>query len=242
MSQCRASSGGGNFCINCGRSLGGGQRFCPGCGTEAQPAASPPDQEATSTTDIPIHAGHQGANFSCPFCHTDSPPVMKRKISMAGWAVFVVLLLVDFILSPLAFLCRADYRSCSMCGNQIGFVYIRKQYEDCLRTFSCSMGALFGASRHVAAWLDAGHFSYAADNHIRMSSQRPHPQYLRCRPWRNYRSVSTKPDVPSLRRNLGLPYRHHHQVVFWIHRFGECQTHSSCDSRNDRINYHRQIH
>ena len=104
------------------------------------------------------------------------------------------------------------------------------------------MGALFGASRHVVAWLDAGHFSYAADNHIRMASQRPHPQYLRCRPWRNYRSVSTKPDVPSLRRNLGLPYRHYHQVVFWIHRFGECQTHSSCDSRNDGINYHRQIH
>jgi len=32
MGQRRASSGGGNFCINCGRSLGGGQRFCPGCG------------------------------------------------------------------------------------------------------------------------------------------------------------------------------------------------------------------
>jgi len=41
---------------------------------------------------------------------------------MAGWAVFVVLLLVDFILSPLAFLFRADYRSCIMCGNRIGFV------------------------------------------------------------------------------------------------------------------------
>ena len=41
---------------------------------------------------------------------------------MAGWAVFVVLLLVDFILSPLAFLVREDYRSCSVCGNRIGFV------------------------------------------------------------------------------------------------------------------------
>ncbi len=41
---------------------------------------------------------------------------------MAGWAVFVVLLLVDFILSPLAFLFREDYLSSSVCVNRIGFL------------------------------------------------------------------------------------------------------------------------
>ncbi|WP_254506858.1 LITAF-like zinc ribbon domain-containing protein [Anatilimnocola floriformis] len=58
--------------------------------------------------------------FSCPFCHTTVPPRVNKRISTAGWVVFVVLLLFCLILAPIALFITEDYRSCSSCGIKLG--------------------------------------------------------------------------------------------------------------------------
>ncbi len=58
--------------------------------------------------------------FRCPFCGSEEVPVVERKISTAGWIVFVVLLLCCFPLCLIALFITEDQRRCYDCGMRIG--------------------------------------------------------------------------------------------------------------------------
>jgi hypothetical protein len=62
----------------------------------------------------------RGDGFRCPYCGESGPPVVKKKISTAGWVIFVVLLLACFPLCLLALLFTEDVRQCGACGINIG--------------------------------------------------------------------------------------------------------------------------
>ncbi|MBL9124157.1 MAG: LITAF-like zinc ribbon domain-containing protein [Planctomycetaceae bacterium] len=54
--------------------------------------------------------------FHCPFCGSSSPPNVRKKVSTAGWAVFIALLFACFLFAPLALLIRDERRYCRDCG------------------------------------------------------------------------------------------------------------------------------
>lgn len=54
--------------------------------------------------------------FTCPYCQTHRPPRVASKISVAGWVLFVVLLLTCFPLCIIALFITENYRICSSCG------------------------------------------------------------------------------------------------------------------------------
>ncbi len=56
----------------------------------------------------------------CPYCHTYAPPLIKRRISTAGWVVFGVLLFFTIIFCWIGLLIKEDYRVCSYCGASLG--------------------------------------------------------------------------------------------------------------------------
>jgi hypothetical protein len=45
---------------------------------------------------------------------------VRRRISTAGWVVFVALLLFCFPLSIIGLFIKEDYRVCSSCGIKLG--------------------------------------------------------------------------------------------------------------------------
>ena len=58
--------------------------------------------------------------FSCPFCHTTSPPIRAQRISTGGWITFAVLLLVCLPLFWIGLLIKEDYTVCRACGIRLG--------------------------------------------------------------------------------------------------------------------------
>jgi rubredoxin len=55
------------------------------------------------------------STFRCPFCGSSSLPVVRKKVSVAGWAVFIALLFVCFLFAPFALFIREDRRYCGDC-------------------------------------------------------------------------------------------------------------------------------
>jgi hypothetical protein len=58
--------------------------------------------------------------FTCPFCRTEAVPIVRQKISAAGWITFVILLLFCLPLFWIGLLIKEDYRMCSGCGTKLG--------------------------------------------------------------------------------------------------------------------------
>ena len=58
--------------------------------------------------------------FECPYCGYDGSPRTNSHISGAGWAVFIVLLLVFFPLCWIGLLMKDTYRVCGDCGAKLG--------------------------------------------------------------------------------------------------------------------------
>jgi LITAF-like zinc ribbon domain len=56
----------------------------------------------------------------CPYCRSYAPPLIKSRVSTAGWVVFVVLFIFTFFFCWIGLLIREDYRVCSYCGAQLG--------------------------------------------------------------------------------------------------------------------------
>src|SRR5882724_6389278 len=110
-------------CPSCGAWNPVTNRFCRTCRATidlpSQTQAQPQPQSQTQTqqqaytysTPLPMYAPLQQAAFSCPYCHTNLPPLRQSKISGAGWAVFVVMLLVCFPLFWVGFLIKEEYTS-----------------------------------------------------------------------------------------------------------------------------------
>ena len=100
------------FCQSCGESNQFDSVYCTSCGTRLSASSHSPSPQYRP----------ESPGFSCVFCRTTAPPTTNRKISTTGWVIFVVLLLVDFLLSPLALLIKEEYRVCSRCGMRLGEV------------------------------------------------------------------------------------------------------------------------
>jgi uncharacterized membrane protein YvbJ len=104
----------GSFCTNCGTQNDPSARFCVKCGTATQAA---PSGQASGPAPQPAQ---RDRGFSCPYCATDVTPTVKKQMTPLAWVVFIVLLLVDFLLAPLAFFMREEYRVCRSCGVKLG--------------------------------------------------------------------------------------------------------------------------
>ncbi|MCA1816647.1 MAG: LITAF-like zinc ribbon domain-containing protein [Acidobacteria bacterium] len=55
------------------------------------------------------------ADFRCPYCHTNAPPVVSTRISTGGWIVFAALLIACFPLCFIGLFIKEEYRRCSWC-------------------------------------------------------------------------------------------------------------------------------
>ena len=75
------------------------------------PAKSVGRREMTTTIST---TGPRGATrgFRCPFCRADDPPVVREKVSAAGWIVLVVLIFFCFPLFWIGLLMKENYREC----------------------------------------------------------------------------------------------------------------------------------
>ena len=125
-------------CQNCGQANADVARVCRYCGTQLQhrPAggvspARPPDsyvpphmwQSGALPQQLPSSpmAGPQPApqlsasDFRCPFCGTDAPPVVVRRISTAGWVVFATMIVFCFPLFFIGLLIKEEHHQCSWC-------------------------------------------------------------------------------------------------------------------------------
>lgn len=60
------------------------------------------------------------AGYSCPHCGSTHLPETRTRVSGAGWAVFVVLLLFCFPLFFIGLLIKEEYHVCSDCGMTVG--------------------------------------------------------------------------------------------------------------------------
>jgi LITAF-like zinc ribbon protein len=133
------------FCTSCGADNGSG-RFCVKCGTplplaaESWRASSELNQGAAKVDDRPPayvppvfnpyqppapmarspHNQFGAVGFKCPYCQTQSPPVLERKITTGGWILFAVLLLLCFPLCWMGLLIKEDQRVCSFCRLALG--------------------------------------------------------------------------------------------------------------------------
>jgi|LSQX01.3.fsa_nt_gb lipopolysaccharide-induced tumor necrosis factor-alpha factor len=61
--------------------------------------------------------------FRCVHCGSEEPPRVSKKMSGAGWVLFVVLLLFCIPLCWLPFVidgCKEEERFCSHCGIKLG--------------------------------------------------------------------------------------------------------------------------
>jgi hypothetical protein len=96
--------------------LSGQTAKCSGCQGLVVVPGSPP---RAAVAGIGATTG-QPAQFRCPYCGSTKIPVVRKKISTAGWAVFIALLFVCFLFSPLALLITEDRRYCRDCGIGLG--------------------------------------------------------------------------------------------------------------------------
>lgn len=62
-------------------------------------------------------------NITCPYCKYNGPPTIEKKVSEAGWVVFVVLLLFCIVLCWIPFVIdglQKEVRKCPSCGVTLG--------------------------------------------------------------------------------------------------------------------------
>lgn len=123
-------------CQNCGQPNADVARICRYCGTQLQRAPvgyAEPSRPGGSY--VPPHSWQSGAlpqqhhhesqpqptpqfpppHFRCPYCGTDAPPVVGRRISTAGWIVFAVMIVACLPLFFIGLLMKEEYRQCGYC-------------------------------------------------------------------------------------------------------------------------------
>lgn len=72
-------------------------------------------------TAVPAQPGYSGpSSFSCPYCHTTAPPLIKSEVSTGGWIVFAVLLMTTCVGCVIGLMIRDQYRICSQCKIRLG--------------------------------------------------------------------------------------------------------------------------
>ncbi|HKP72414.1 MAG TPA: LITAF-like zinc ribbon domain-containing protein [Pyrinomonadaceae bacterium] len=126
-------------CQNCGQPNPDVARICRYCGTTLNsnsqsaprpPAYAPPPQTDFGATPLwaadpppapvqPFAQPHAPVGFRCPHCQSTEPPVVSKRIGLAGWIVFFSLLIFCFPLCFIGLFIKEEYRMCSWCRGAI---------------------------------------------------------------------------------------------------------------------------
>jgi hypothetical protein len=127
-------------CRNCDQPNADIARICRYCGTallsgQASSAQRPPDYAPPPRSDfggiplwaadpppapvVPLREPSTPANFRCPHCQSNAPPVIAKRIGVAGWIVFFALLIFCFPLCFIGLFIKEEYRMCSWCRGAI---------------------------------------------------------------------------------------------------------------------------
>ncbi len=97
--------------------LSGQTAKCSGCNGLVVVPGSP---LRTAAVGGAAQAAINQPHFRCPYCGSAHLPVMRKKVSTAGWAVFIALLFVCFLFAPFALFITEDRRFCRDCGIGLG--------------------------------------------------------------------------------------------------------------------------
>lgn len=89
---------------------------CPHCQRDLQVPGPAPAVAVGQQTAPPEPRG----GFRCPFCRSTFPPELKRRVSVAGWVTFCVLLVLCLPLCFIGLFIKDDYRFCRSCGIKLG--------------------------------------------------------------------------------------------------------------------------
>ncbi len=81
-----------------------------------QPLVSPNQNQSLQ----PQYQNQLSSGYHCPFCNTNSMPLVVKKVSAAGWAVFAVLLVTTFIFFWIGLLMQEERRICPVCNMRVG--------------------------------------------------------------------------------------------------------------------------
>ena len=130
-------------CQNCGQPNADIARICRYCGSslltgngfsERPTDYAPPPQQQNDFGGIPAWANvpppaaavqprpqtqPAPANFRCPHCASTAPPIISKRIGVAGWVVFFALLIFCFPLCFIGLFIKEEYRMCSWCRGAI---------------------------------------------------------------------------------------------------------------------------
>jgi hypothetical protein len=96
--------------------LSGQTAKCSGCEGLVIVPGSPPHAAAVGGSAAATGQPH----FHCPYCGSGKLPVVRKKVSTAGWAVFIALLFICFLFCPFALFITEDRRYCRDCGIGLG--------------------------------------------------------------------------------------------------------------------------
>lgn len=69
-----------------------------------------------------IFAPVAATGFKCPFCQSTAPPLVRQKISTAGWVWFILLFgsCIGTLFCWIGLLMKDNYRVCGSCGITLG--------------------------------------------------------------------------------------------------------------------------
>ena len=133
------------ICGKCGQFNESGLNYCRYCGaalTQTQTKTQPPPRPYSwASPSSPLHdvAGFgepqqvqplvqtpppvpqpQVSGFHCPRCGTTAQPQINKKVSTAGWVVFVALLFACLPLFWIGLLIKEKEIVCSICFTKLG--------------------------------------------------------------------------------------------------------------------------
>lgn len=63
--------------------------------------------------------GRRRGGFRCPYCGCTAPPYVRRQVSGAGWAVFILLFLFTIIFCFIGLFIQEDVYHCRDCGARV---------------------------------------------------------------------------------------------------------------------------
>lgn len=73
------------------------------------------------TSELPAVQGNRGLRpvYRCPHCGTTALPIVTKRVSSAGWAVFAILLIVTLFLFWIGLLMQEEVRVCPVCNRRV---------------------------------------------------------------------------------------------------------------------------
>ncbi|REJ78674.1 MAG: zinc ribbon domain-containing protein [Acidobacteria bacterium] len=80
-----------------------------------------PIDDPFRTSELPARHGDWNMRpvYRCPHCGTTALPIVTKRVSSAGWAVFTLLLIFTLFLFWIGLLMQEEVRVCSVCKGRI---------------------------------------------------------------------------------------------------------------------------